>query len=185
MIEIGGPAEHTFAEPLHLLSDCHRRIEMFLGRMILAVDRYQGGPLPENARRALETSLHYFRHAAPLHKADEEQSLFPRLQGHADPRLTPMLGHLAALEAEHQTLDAGHDDADRLLSLWLDQGELSADKLSQLQALLADLQGRYQTHIAFEDGQLLPLAAVVLDAGQVEAIGREMAARRGIPFPHP
>jgi hypothetical protein len=45
-IHIGRPTEHGFDEPLGLLSDCHRRIERFLGAMLTIVKRSGGG---ENA----------------------------------------------------------------------------------------------------------------------------------------
>src|SRR5579864_2122594 len=77
-VQIGAKA-HSFSDPTGLLSDCHRRIEMFLGslqRVADAIDR----PLTEEARSALESALRYFRESAPKHTADEEESLFPRLR---------------------------------------------------------------------------------------------------------
>jgi hemerythrin superfamily protein len=61
------------------MSDCHRRIEMFL-RVLGAAAERKGGTLAEDERRALDAALRYFREAAPKHNADEEQSLFPRLR---------------------------------------------------------------------------------------------------------
>ena len=74
-----GAQSHSFSDPTGLLSDCHRRIEMFLGtleRVASVIDR----PLTEETRPALESALRYFREAAPKHTADEEESLFPRLR---------------------------------------------------------------------------------------------------------
>ena len=74
-----GAQTHNFSDPTGLLSDCHRRIEMFLGtleRVASVIDR----PLTEETRPALESALRYFREAAPKHTADEEESLFPRLR---------------------------------------------------------------------------------------------------------
>ena len=50
-VRIGGRPEHGFDEPLGLLSDCHRRIERFLG-VLAAVARgeafvLQGGDCAE------------------------------------------------------------------------------------------------------------------------------------------
>ncbi|MBC7546005.1 MAG: hemerythrin domain-containing protein [Candidatus Sericytochromatia bacterium] len=106
MIAIGGPPEHTFSEPLGLLSDCHRRIELFLGRMIVAVDRFQGGPIPEAARGPIGVCLRYFAESAPLHTADEEESLFPRLVGSLDPAVVMALARLPALHADHREMAA-------------------------------------------------------------------------------
>jgi Hemerythrin HHE cation binding domain len=73
-VQIGATA-HNFSDPTGLLSDCHRRIEMFLRSLQTVAS---GGPkLDEERRRALDLALRYFREAAPKHTADEEESLFP------------------------------------------------------------------------------------------------------------
>jgi len=40
----------------------------------------------------------------------------------------------------------------------------------------------YRAHIAAEDRDLFPAAARALDAPTLREIGREMAARRGVPY---
>jgi hemerythrin superfamily protein len=74
-----GAETHDFSEPTGLLSDCHRRIEMFLGSL-QRVSEFVDRPLTSQARAALESALPYFQEAAPKHTADEEESLFPRLR---------------------------------------------------------------------------------------------------------
>ena len=74
-----GAKTHSFSDPTALLSDCHRRIEMFLGnleKIAVSIDRRLGN----EERAALESSLRYFREAAPKHTADEEESVFSRMQ---------------------------------------------------------------------------------------------------------
>jgi len=64
-----GAAAHSFSDLTGLLSDCHRRIEMFLGslqRLAEVIDR----PLTAEARAALESALRYFRESAPGSTAD-------------------------------------------------------------------------------------------------------------------
>src|SRR6266567_4355417 len=64
-VQIGAHA-HNFSDPTGLLSDCHRRIEMFLRaleRVAAVVDR----PSTDETRAALESALRYFREAAPKH----------------------------------------------------------------------------------------------------------------------
>jgi hypothetical protein len=59
-----GSKSHSFSEPTGLLSDCHRRIEMFLSsleRVAASTDR----PLNSESQQALEAALRYFREAAP------------------------------------------------------------------------------------------------------------------------
>ena len=76
-IVIGAKRESDFTGPLGMLSDCHRRIEMFLNVLVQGCrTRAGGGVLNEEHRGPLETALRYFREAAPKHTADEEESLF-------------------------------------------------------------------------------------------------------------
>ena len=73
-VQIGAKA-HPFSDPTGLLSDCHRRIEMFLGALegvASVIDR----PLTKETRAALDSALRHFREAAPKHTADEQESLF-------------------------------------------------------------------------------------------------------------
>src|SRR5215831_18350545 len=102
-----GAKTHSFSEPTGLLSDCHRRIEMFLGSLqhvAALLDR----PLSEDTRSALDASLRYFREAAPKHTADEEESLFPRLRQMNHPELQTAIQTLDPLEQEHERADALH-----------------------------------------------------------------------------
>ena len=77
-VQIGSKAS-DFSDPTGLMSDCHRRIEMFL-TALRAVGDCDGRQLAEDERRALDAALRYFCEAAPKHNADEEESLFPRLR---------------------------------------------------------------------------------------------------------
>ena len=79
-ISIGATQESSFANPIGLLTDCHRRIERFLGVLVRVAAEARGRPLNAERRQAMETALSYFRRAAPLHTADEEEDLFPELR---------------------------------------------------------------------------------------------------------
>ena len=77
------PIAPGFDDPLAMLVACHRRIE----RELATLGRLQRH-LPEHgcdddARAAARAIMKYFDGAAPNHHADEEESLFPRLQAHA------------------------------------------------------------------------------------------------------
>ena len=74
-VQIGAPV-HSFSDPTGLLSDCHRRIEMFLGALQSAAPFLAESPNVET-RASLAMASHYFREAAPKHNADEEESLSP------------------------------------------------------------------------------------------------------------
>jgi hemerythrin-like domain-containing protein len=180
-ITIGRRPDHTFDEPLGLLSDCHRRIEHFLA-VLIAVDRELGGGAPTARHRAeLEAALRYFTTAAPRHTADEEESLFPRLRQSADPAAVQALETVALLELDHDDAERRHGSVDRLVRRWLDHDRLELDEARALRSHLTELQAIYERHIRVEDGELFPAAATVLSPAQIKEIGREMAQRRITP----
>ncbi|MFO1316444.1 MAG: hemerythrin domain-containing protein [Burkholderiales bacterium] len=160
-----------FDDPLGVLRACHRRIE----RQLATLGRLRRH-LPEHhadhdARTAATAILRYFDTAAANHHADEEQSLFPRLL-----RVAPDMASLAtALEREHEALAAR----------WMRMRPLLSAIVARSGAYLpakgvAELCDAYASHIAREEGELLPRAAEALSAADLAAIGSEMAARRDI-----
>lgn len=184
-VTLGARAEHGFDQPLGLLSDCHRRIEGFLGMMIRVLERSVDASkaLSGEEREAMEAAIRYFDVAAPRHTEDEEQSLFPRLRasGRSDARAA--IEHVEALEADHRRADAIHAEVRRLCRRWLDLGPLPESDRRRLGDLLHRLRESYARHIALEDSELFPLAARALNARQLQEIGQEMAARRGLSAP--
>ncbi len=179
-ITIGKKPESSFADPLGLLSDCHRRIEHFLGLLITVTTQARGGTLSGEQREALDAALRYFREAAPKHKEDEERSLFPRMRESRDEQVRAALATIATLEEDHGVVDRGHAEADALLDRWLIEGLLPEADVRRLVAVLEELQAIYQRHIAIEDHDVFPLAGRILDPSAIAALGREMATRRGL-----
>ena len=174
-----GAMSHSFSDPTALLSDCHRRIEMFLGsleRVGHVIDR----PLEATARAALESSLRYFREAAPKHTADEEESLFPRLRRSPDSDLKATLAKLNGLESEHRRADTLHADVDALGSKCLSDGPLAASEATRFRNSVAELVSIYKEHIRIEDEEVFPVAGRILADHEKSAIAREMARRRGL-----
>lgn len=178
-ITIGAKRESDFTDPIGMLGDCHRRIERFLSVLATLAAENRGLPLTEEHRIALDTSLRYFREAAPKHTADEEESLFPRLKQSNDPGARALLERVDALEHDHERAAKLHDAVDRFGQSWLAAGTLSALEASQMSAALDQLVLLYGDHIALEDREVFPLAAGILSALDRASIGREMAARRG------
>jgi hypothetical protein len=88
-----GTKPSSFSDPTGLMSDCHRRIEMFMRTLSVAAE-FEGRSLCEEEGRALDAALRYFREAAPKHNADEEESLFPRLRSLTYPEVQSALAEL-------------------------------------------------------------------------------------------
>jgi hemerythrin-like domain-containing protein len=177
-LQIGRPPDHTFTEPLGLLSDCHRRIEYFLGVLITVTGRTPGGLLTPAQCAELEAALAYFATASPKHTADEEDSLFPRLCETHDPAAKRALKLVERLERDHDIAERHHHAVEALVRRWLADAGLERAETAKLRGHLAALQALYQRHIDVEDRELFPAAARLLSATQIADIGREMAERR-------
>lgn len=179
-VMIGAKPESLFTDPVGLLMDCHRRIERFLSVLVQVSARTQGGPLTSAQRTALDTALRYFREAAPKHTADEEQTLFPRLRSLDLPEVKAVLAQVNRLEREHTQAETSHAEIDRLGQEWLAAGWLPPASGARFSALVAGLADLYREHIAVEEREVFPVASAALGKRQRDAMGGEMAARRGL-----
>ncbi len=175
-VQIGAKA-HNFSDPTGLLSDCHRHIETFLG-VLQTVAGVIDRPLADGAARALDSALRYFRHFAPKHNADEEESLFPRLRLINDPLIQTALTKIDALEKDHRWAASRHDEIERLGQRCLSEGKLSAEEAASFRQIIAELSTMYRLHIHVEDETVFPLAARLLTEADRKAVGKEMAERR-------
>jgi hemerythrin-like domain-containing protein len=180
-VQIGAKA-HPFADPTGLLSDCHRRIEMFLGTLE-GVASVIDCPLTEETRAALECALRYFREAAPKHTADEEESLFPRLRQMFHPDLYSAIEKLKPLENEHLLAGSLHAEVEELGQHCLESGSLSSTEADAFRKAIVSLVSMYKQHISIEDDLVFPLAKRLLSVADKAAIANEMVARRKLTSP--
>lgn len=155
-----------------LLLDCHARIRHFL-RVAVEVGARQdlSDPAVVDACQRVER---YFTQALPLHVADEEESLLPRLNG-LDPELDR---RLEAMRAEHETHDplvAG------LLAASGATREAPADPAARqaLREAAERLTAALEPHLQAEEAVVLPAVRARLSpAAQAEVISELRARRR-------
>ncbi len=177
-VQIGAKA-HEFSDPTGLLSDCHRRIEMFLRslhRVAVVIDH----PLTEDAGTALESALRYFRDAAPKHTADEGESLFPRLRQITHPEVQFAIERLEPLERDHLLAGTLHARVEELGQKCLATGGLSVEEARRFRESVASLTSIYEQHIRVEDELVFPVAQRMLPSSEKTVIATEMAARRNL-----
>jgi len=172
-----GAKTHDFSEPTGLLSDCHRRIEMFLGSLE-RVGQVIDSPLTSDTRIALESALRYFHEAAPKHTQDEEESLFPRLRQIHSPEMKSALSTLKALEDDHRHANSLHAEVHILGTQCLEKGCLPLREADRFRQALSDLASIYGEHIRIEDNVVFPAAKRALSQSQKAAISGEMSSRR-------
>lgn len=177
-IQIGARPDAGFDNPIGMLTDCHRRIEQFLQILHTVIGRAAGREMAEEERAAIRAALSYFRTAGRRHNADEEESLFPRLRAAGiDPA---ELEKVAALEHDHHHAGQLHSEVDRLYTLWLTEGCLSADAEAELRSLTQQLGILYAQHIEIEERIVFPQAVDRLPKDAIASMGAEFRARRSV-----
>jgi len=179
---LGRTPDHDFDEPIGLLMDCHRRIEMFLELLQRAVREHADTPLSTLTAGAIRNAQRYFAKAAPKHTADEEESLFPRLRAAAQTQGKDCAA-ISRLEGDHEHADRLHSQVDGLLEAWLREGSLPAERSTELGSILATLRELYREHIHMEETEVFPLAGSLLSPSNLSAVGLEMRARGGLAAP--
>jgi hypothetical protein len=158
-----------------LLLACHQKIRHFSG-VAVKLAHGHGATEPEIAQAA--DSLHrYFSVALPLHEADENLSLHPRL------RSAVPAGELAgpaadAMLDQHLAID---ELVERLIPLWVllrsapgQLPELSAEMC----ALSTRLNEIFAAHLELEEETIFPALTKYLGEQELADIVREMQDRR-------
>lgn len=175
-IKLGAPATQVKRDAVDMLLACHQRIRNFTG-IATRLAAVEGAGAPEIANAA-EAVHRYYAIALPLHEADENDSVYPRLRE----RLTDQ-GERASLQSmvdQHGPIDAV---VARLLPLWEKlklQPELRTEYATALNEDSQRLQQLWTEHLALEEEIVFPLIRSRLTANDLRDIHREMKVRRGV-----
>lgn len=151
-------------EPLAFLAAEHARQTVLLAHL----ERIAQDPNARAARGVAGPLLTWLTEELPLHLADEEQSLYPRLRPH------DTAGVLGRLTADHRR--------DRLMVGKVIEGlrRLAAGRPVQEGFAVAALgfAALHRRHLELEETGLAPLARRCLTAEALAALAAEMAERR-------
>lgn len=183
LMQIGQKPEHDFSEPIGMLEDCHKRILHFMQTLVTLTESVGTARLNADDRDALERSLRYFRESAPRHNSDEEESLFPKLRSHPEAQ-NGIAARIASLEEDHRRVEAQHQEIDTIGGRWLATGVLHPRDHARLRTIIHPLLRFYAHHIEIEEAEVFPEARRILSNVERDAVGKEMAQRRGLPTPH-
>ncbi|MBI5432100.1 MAG: hemerythrin domain-containing protein [Planctomycetes bacterium] len=157
---------------VELLLECHERIRRFAG-LAQKLTRAKGSPDHE-VRDVASAVRRYFDEALPLHVADEEESVLPRLTTRV-PELAPALERMVDEHREHQ-----HD----LASLVMLCGDIADDPrvLDEKRGELAELAQRlgddFERHLAVEEREIFPQIDARLPLDERKRMLAELRARR-------
>jgi hemerythrin-like domain-containing protein len=156
---------------LGLLLDCHTRIRTFSA---LAVDLGRREGLPAHqVEQACDRCARYFSEALPLHVADEEVSLLPRLSaGRAEVQAA-----LASMHGQHQE----HEAPLRALLAALSALRASpgdAALRARLLEVATPLAAAFEEHLQLEEKHLFPALDALLSPQVQAEVVAEVRARR-------
>lgn len=160
-------------DAIALLLGCHQRIRHFTEVAV----RLASTPEASEQERvdAAQAVLRYYTIALPLHEADENDSIYPRLH-----KRLPAGALAEANEnmiAQHRTIDAL---VARLVPLWREIAAHPA-RQKEFESLLdntEELQNTWRSHLQLEEEQVVPAMRQYLAASELEVVRREMRARR-------
>lgn len=173
-----------FDQPMLVLAACHRSIE----EQFKALNRLQKylarRGLGEEVRVVVSGIIRFFLEVVPIHHADEELELFPRMLRAADAMSdrASAFDLTSHLMVEHRDIEEVWDRVHANLSALL-----SGDATELDVPLCRELSRRYCDHIQREEKLLFPLAVRLLSDADWQGLGTAMALRRGLPapsFPH-
>jgi hypothetical protein len=171
LVTIGTRPTSNSDHPADLLLACHGRIRGFMATARALATR--DAVADESVRESALAVDRYFTHALPLHSADEDESIAPRLK-QTDERVEAAL---ATLTPEHVAIDAR---LRAMCSVVRAIAEEPSSRLVHRDALLAfvnDLDAQWLRHLALEESLVVP-AVRALPASEIDAIRSEMRARR-------
>ena len=158
-----------------LLLACHQKIRHFSQVSVRLAHAH--GISEAEVRQAADGLLRYFTVALPLHEADENLSIYPRIRNAAPP---PELAGPAAdaMVDQHLAID---EVVERLIPLWT-MVKAAPDKLPELSGEMCGLAKRLQelfdAHLRLEEETIFPALQKYLPQPELDVIVQEMQARR-------
>ncbi len=163
-----------FEAPYEMLAACHERVQRSLDLLGRLVDYIGDQGHDAQTRSAAADVLRYFDLAAPLHHQDEERHVFPPLLAQGDVSLRATVRRL---QADHRQMETLWAEVRKALLRWSEPGcEETGDPATR--AAIARFRGIYAGHIEAEEGLVFPAAGSAMSATTLQAMGREMQARR-------
>ncbi len=168
-----------FDDPIGLLKACHLRIEQRCALLLRVIEHIEKQGVDQQVKQACTQVLHYFNTSGQQHHADEEEDFFPALlRSVTPPQRKRMHALIDSLTADHAEM------ANVWEALGANLEAIVADTTKTLDAQIVDrFQTLYLEHIQREEHNAFAAAANYLSPGELERIGRAMAARRGVAYP--
>ncbi|MEY4764782.1 MAG: hypothetical protein RI907_1455 [Pseudomonadota bacterium] len=165
-----------FEVPLEMLAACHGRVQHQCETLLRLLDHLKSHGADRSAQEAAQAVMRYFDTAARHHHEDEELDLFPALlESMAGSDAVCLRELTESLRGDHRLLERRWASLrERLMQVT--EGSAAALEDDDVKGFVQ----LYEQHIAREEAELLPMAARLLSAVELDRIGLAMRSRRGI-----
>jgi iron-sulfur cluster repair protein YtfE (RIC family) len=166
-------ADQPPEDALDLLVGCHQRIRHFTATATKLA--HAQGATHDEIRLAAAGVFRYYSVSLPLHEADEEDTLRPRLYALGDNRVHHAL---AAMHDQHQAID---ELIERLLPLLqlLERNPATIEQAGgEMCAITQALDQIFTAHLKLEEEEVFPSIREKLPEEEQAAMLAEMQSRR-------
>jgi iron-sulfur cluster repair protein YtfE (RIC family) len=160
-------------DALDLLVGCHQRIRHFTG-VAIKLAHAQGATAAELTQAAAGV-YRYYTVSLPLHEADEEETLRPRLDGLADEKLHHAL---LAMNDQHQAIDELLERLLPLLVMVQNNPQTIHAAGAEMCSITKALDEMFRAHLQLEEEVIFPAIRGSLSADARSEMLREMQQRR-------
>src|ERR1035437_6907409 len=159
-------------DAVDLLVGCHQRIRHFTGVAVKLA--HEQGAAPEEIAQAAAGVYRYYSVSLPLHEADEDQTLQPRLRAVADEQVRHAL---LAMGDQHQAIDELIERLLPLLVLVTNNPDTLTEVGGEMCSLTKALEEIFRAHLQMEEEVIFPAIRQVLPGHAREEMLREMQQR--------
>ncbi len=167
------PAHQTPEDAVDLLTGCHQRIRHFTA--VATKLAHAQGTTDDEIRQAAAGVYRYYSVSLPLHEADEEETVRPRLDRVADDRVRHAL---LAMADQHQAIDELIERLSPLLRLLEQNPGSQAQVGGEMCSLTKALDEFFRAHLELEETVIFPAIREALpESTRVEMLA-EMQQRR-------
>ena len=160
-------------DAVDLLIGCHQRIRHFTGvAMKLA---HAQGASPDEVRQAAAGAHRYYTVSLPLHEADEEHTLRPRLDSLGDEKLHHAL---LAMTDQHQAIDELLERLLPLLAMVQNNPQTIHAAGPEMCNITKALDEMFRAHLQLEEEAIFPAIRERLPNAILAEMTREIRNRR-------
>lgn len=163
--------------PVEMLQECHHRIRHFV-QLSRTLAEAQQAPLAQVAEAA-DHIFRYFSQSLPLHEADENETLFPRVRKYSEYG-SPLREAAKAMVEQHHAIEELVFELAAVCGAVRREPERLPALSSQLQHTSEALDHVFSAHLHMEETVIFP-ALAQFPAEELKAMTNEMQRRRQQP----